>query len=153
MCPSQYFLTGSFAYKRVGGLPSGRLRGVAVSDDGVSPCQGMDLQGPTALIKSAGEIYYIPIYGTLFNIKFLPSTQKIKEDITKLLVLIDVFLGDYGGENIQFNVIDSKTLLDAREHPKRYHNPVVRVAGYSALWVELTREIQDEITKRTEHEL
>lgn len=139
------------AGRRVGALPSGRLSGVAVADGGVSACQGMDSKGPTALIKSAGKIDHVPIYGTLFNMKFSPSTLKTKEDLTKFLALIDTYLVDYGGKHIQFNVIDSKTLLDAQKHPERYRNLVVRVAGYSALWVELTQEIQDEIIKRTEH--
>ena len=140
------------AGKTVGALPSGRLSGVAVADGGVSACQGMDFKGPTALIKSAGKIDHVPIYGTLFNIKFSPSTLKTEADLTKLLSLIDTYLVDYGGKHVQFNVMDRKTLLDAQEHPERYRNLVVRVAGYSALWVELTQEIQDEIIKRTEHE-
>ena len=140
------------AGKTVGALPSGRLSGVAVADGGVSACQGMDVKGPTALIKSASKIDHVPIYGTLFNIKFSPSTLKTEADLTKLLSLIDTYLVDYGGKHVQFNVMDRKTLLDAQEHPERYRNLVVRVAGYSALWVELTPEIQDEIIKRTEHE-
>ena len=141
------------AGKRVGALPSGRLSGVAVADGGVSACQGMDVKGPTALIKSASKIDHVPIYGTLFNIKFSPSTLKTQQDLTKLLALIDTYLVDYGGKHVQLNVMDRKTLLDAQAHPERYRNLVVRVAGYSALWVELTREIQDEIIKRTEHEI
>ncbi|MFH1648104.1 MAG: pyruvate formate lyase family protein [Chloroflexota bacterium] len=140
------------AGKTVGALPSGRPAGVAVADGGVSACQGMDFKGPTALIRSAGKIDHVPIYGTLFNMKFSPSTLKTKEDLSKLLALIDTYLVDYGGKHVQFNVMDRKTLLDAQEHPELYRNLVVRVAGYSALWVELTREIQDEIIKRTEHQ-
>jgi pyruvate-formate lyase len=139
------------AGKRVGALPSGRLSGLAVADGGVSACQGMDVKGPTALIKSAGKIDHVPIYGTLFNMKFSPSALKTTEDLKKFLALIDTYLVDYNGKHVQFNIIDSETLLDAQKHPERYRNLVVRVAGYSALWVELTREIQDEIIKRTEH--
>jgi pyruvate-formate lyase len=83
--------------------------------------------------------------------KFSPSALKTTEDLKKFLALIDTYLVDYNGKHIQFNIIDSETLLDAQKHPECYRNLVVRVAGYSALWVELTREIQDEIIKRTEH--
>jgi formate C-acetyltransferase len=138
------------AGRKVGALPSGRLSGVAVADGGVSACQGMDTRGPTALIKSASKIDQVPIFGTLFNMKFSPSALKTREDLTKFLTLIDTYLFDYGGKHIQFNIIDRETLLDAQKNPERYRNLVIRVAGYSALWVELTREIQDEIIKRTE---
>ncbi|MFC1534458.1 pyruvate formate lyase family protein, partial [Thermodesulfobacteriota bacterium] len=140
------------AGETVGALPSGRLAGLSLADGGVSPGQGWDKSGPTAVIKSAGKIDQVPIYGTLFNMKFLPSSLKTKEDLTKFLILISTYLGDYGGQHIQFNVIDREILLDAQRHPKNYGNLVVRVAGYSALWVELHREIQDELIKRTEHD-
>jgi formate C-acetyltransferase len=83
--------------------------------------------------------------------KFHPSALKTREDLQKFLSLIKTYFHDYGGKHIQFNVIDRGTLLDAQEHPERYRNLVIRVAGYSALWVELDRHIQDEIIKRTEH--
>lgn len=137
----------------VGALPSGRLATLALADGGVSPCQGMDQSGPTAVIRSAARINQVPIYGTLFNMKFHPSALKTKEDLTKFLALIKTYLVDYGGEHIQFNVIDRKTLLDAQKHPDQYRNLVVRVAGYSALWVELSSSIQNEIIKRSEHQL
>jgi pyruvate-formate lyase len=113
----------------------------------------MDTKGPTAVIRSAGKIDHSRIYGTLFNMKFSPSALKTREDLTKFLGLIDTYLVDYSGEHIQFNVMDRKTLIDAQKHPERYRNLVVRVAGYSALWVELSPEIQNEIIARTEHEL
>jgi len=69
----------------------------------------------------------------------------------KFLSLVRTYLGDYGGKHIQFNVVDKKTLMEAQEHPELHRNLVVRVAGYSALWVELDRKIQDEIIARTEH--
>ncbi len=141
------------AGKQVGALPSGRLAGVALADGGVSPCQGMDTSGPIAVIKSAGKINHTPIFGTLFNMKFLPSALKTREDLMKFLALIKTYLVDYGGKHIQFNIMDRETLLDAQKHPERYRNLIVRVAGYSALWVELDRHIQDEIIARTEHEL
>jgi formate C-acetyltransferase len=85
--------------------------------------------------------------------KFHPSALKTKEDLLKFLTLIRTYLDDYGGKHIQFNVVSRETLQDAQAHPERYRNLVVRVAGYSALWVELDRTIQDEIIARTEHKL
>ena len=139
---------------RAGWRPSKwRLAGLALADGGVSPAQGMDLNGPTAVIKSAGRINQVPIFGTLFNMKFHPSALKTREDLLKFLALVKTYLVDLGGEHMQFNVVDRKTLLDAQKHPDRYRNLVVRVAGYSALWVELDPHVQAEIIARTEHQL
>jgi formate C-acetyltransferase len=136
--------------KKVGALPSGRLSGLALSDGAVSPCQGVDKNGPTAVINSAGKIDTLRLYGAVFNMKFSPDSLKTREDMNKFLTLIKTYLVDYGGKHIQFNVVSRKTLLDAQAHPDQYRNLVVRVAGYSALWSELERTIQDEIIARTE---
>ena len=69
----------------------------------------------------------------------------------KFLALVGTYLEDYGGKHLQFNIVDKKTLLDAQEHPDRYRNLIVRVAGYSAFWVELDTTIQNEIITRSEH--
>jgi formate C-acetyltransferase len=136
--------------RKVGALPSGRLAGVSLADGNMSPSQGMDRKGPTAVIKSAGKIDQLPMQGSLLNQKVHPSALKTKDDLKKFLALIKTYLTDYGGKHIQFNVVDRKTLLDAQAHPERYLGLVVRVAGYSALWVELDRVVQDEIIARTE---
>jgi len=136
--------------KIVGALPSGRSAWVALADGNMSPCQGMDKKGPTAVIRSAGKIDQIPLQGTLFNQKFHPNALKTKDDLRKFTALIKTYLIDYGGKHVQFNVVDRKTLLAAQAHPEDYKSLVVRVAGYSALWVELTRIVQDEIIARTE---
>ena len=137
--------------RRVGALPSGRLAGISLADGAVSPCQGMDKKGPTAVINSAGKINHVPIYGTLFNMKFHPGSLKTEQDIRKFLALIGAYFEEYEGKHMQFNVIDRETLIDARENPANYRNLVIRVAGYSALWVELDTKIQDEIIERTTH--
>ena len=82
--------------------------------------------------------------------KFHSSSLKTKEDLEKFIALIQTYLINYGGKHIQFNVVSRETLLDAQEHPERHRNLMVRVAGYSALWVELDRTIQDEIIARAE---
>lgn len=138
------------AGRKVGALPSGRLAEVALSDGACSPCQGADVNGPTAVVNSAGKIDHTPIYGTLFNMKFHPSSLETKEDLEKLLALIKTYFYSLKGKHIQFNVIDRETLIDAQKHPEKHRNLVVRVAGYSALWVELDDKIQNEIIARTE---
>jgi len=139
--------------RKVGALPSGRPAGVSLADGNMSPCQGMDRKGPTAVIKSAGKIDQLPMQGSLLNQKIHPSALKTREDLIKFLAMIKTYLIDYSGKHIQFNVVDRKVLLDAREHPDRYLDLVVRVAGYSALWVELDSVVQDEIIARTEQTL
>jgi pyruvate-formate lyase len=89
--------------------------------------------------------------GSLLNMKFLPSAFRSKEDIEKLVALIKTYLVTLGGKHIQFNVVDKAILLDAQANPEKYLSLVVRVAGYSALWIELNRVVQDEIIARTEH--
>jgi pyruvate-formate lyase len=136
--------------KRVGALPNGRLAGYALADGGVSPCQGADLHGPTAVINSAGKVNHVPIYGTLFNMKFNPSALVTLEDIQKFVAMIRTYFDGYTGKHIQFNVVSKKTLLDAQARPEEYRNLIVRVAGYSAFWIELERVLQDEIIARME---
>ena len=115
-----------------------------------SACQGMDLNGPSALINSAGKIDHTPIYGCLFNVKFHPSALQTDEDLEKFLDLIDTYFGEYLGKHIQFNVVDKETLIAAQKEPEKYRNLVVRVAGYSALWVELNAQVQQEVIDRNE---
>jgi pyruvate formate-lyase/glycerol dehydratase family glycyl radical enzyme len=136
--------------KTVGALPSGRLAFISLADGNLSPSQGMDRCGPTAVIKSAGKIDQVPLQGTLFNQKFHPSALKTQEDLCKFIALIKTYMLDLGGKHLQFNIVDRKTLLDAQAHPEKYKNLVVRVAGYSALWIELSRLVQDEIITRSE---
>lgn len=138
------------AGKRVGALPNGRLAEVTLADGSVSPCPGTDTKGPTAVMNSAGKIDQTPLFGTLLNTKFHPSALSNKEDLNKLFALIKTYF-DYGGKHIQFNVVDSKTLREAQKHPELYRSLIVRVAGYSALFTELPRNIQEEIISRTEH--
>ncbi|MFH1032119.1 MAG: pyruvate formate lyase family protein [Chloroflexota bacterium] len=139
--------------RKVGALPSGRLAGASIADGAVSPCQGADVSGCTAVIESCGKIDQLPIYGVLLNMKFHPSALKTEDDLDKFLSLVKTYLIDYGGKHVQFNVVSRETLLDAQAHPESYRNLVVRVAGYSALWVELDKVIQDEIISRTEHSI
>lgn len=137
---------------RIGALPSGRKAWAALADGSVSPSQGTDKKGPTAVVRSAGKIDQPRISGTLMNMKFHPSALKTREDYSKFIALIKTYFA-YNGLHIQFNVINRETLLGAQAHPEQYRNLVIRVAGFSAYFVELTREIQDEIISRTPHTL
>ena len=140
------------AGERTGALPNGRLAGRPLSDGAVSPSQGADTKGPTAVINSCCKIDQSNILGTLLNMKFLTSTLKTKDDRKKLWFLIKTYF-DGGGKHIQFNTVERATLLDAQKHPERHRNLIVRVAGYSAFFTELSRGMQDEIVARTEHSL
>jgi len=148
---SPHSLSGHGAFGRaVGALPSGRRAGLALADGNASPSQGMDKKGITAVLKSAAKLDQIPMQGCLLNQKLYPSTLKTRDNLKKFVALIKTYLIDYGGKHIQFNVISRETLLDAQAHPENYRSLVIRVAGYSALWVELDSVIQDEIIARTE---
>lgn len=146
--PYSISLHGAFG-KRVGALPNGRFAKVPLADGSVSPSPGADARGPTAVLNSAGKIHQLPLFGTLLNMKFHPSALKSQEDLKKLLALIKTYFG-YEGKHVQFNVVDSKTLREAQNRPELHRNLIVRVAGYSALFTELHRSIQDEIISRTE---
>ena len=137
------------AGKRVGALPTGRLAEQALADGSVSPSAGADANGPTAVLNSAGKIDQTPLFGTLLNMKFHPSSLRTQEDLRKLLALIKTYFG-YGGKHVQFNVVDSRDLREAQANPELHRNLIVRVAGFSAFFCELHRNIQDEIINRTE---
>ncbi|KYK37491.1 MAG: glycyl radical enzyme [Theionarchaea archaeon DG-70] len=132
-----------------GATPSGRKAGEPLSE-GVSPSQGADAHGPTAVIKSVSKWDHVKTGGTLLNMKFSPQAVRTEEDIEKLVHLIRTFF-KLGGHHIQFNIISMDTLRNAQKHPENYRNLLVRVAGYSDYFVGLSIELQDEIISRTEH--
>ncbi len=135
-----------------GATPDGRYAGEVLADGTMSAAQGRDTHGPTALMRSAMTINQTPYQSTLFNVKFHPSALKSTEDLRKLGDLIKTYLA-YGGKHVQFNVVNKETLLDAQKHPENYRDLIVRVAGYSAYFVQLSKRIQDDIIERTEHDL
>jgi pyruvate-formate lyase len=134
----------------IGALPDGRRAGVPLSE-GISPVQGADRNGPTAVTRSAAKIDHIRTGGTLLNQKFLPQVLADDTGITKLAQLVRTYFR-MDGHHIQFNVVDGRTLKKARQHPDDYRDLIVRVAGYSDYFVDLTADLQDEIIRRTEHE-
>jgi formate C-acetyltransferase len=132
-----------------GATPDGRLAGIPVSE-GISPVQGMDVNGPTAVLKSAAKIDHLRTGGTLLNQKFSPQIFESEETIDKIVSLIRAYF-KMSGHHIQFNVINADTLREAQKHPESYRDLIVRVAGYSDYFVDLTPELQEEIIRRTEH--
>ena len=133
-----------------GATPDGRKAHVALSE-GISPVQGADKKGPTAVIKSAAKLDHQRTGGTLLNQKFTPSVLAGERGLEGLKDLIRAYFR-MGGHHIQFNVVDSNMLRDAQKHPENYSDLIVRVAGYSDYWNNLTEALQDEIILRTEQE-
>ena len=130
--------------------PDGRKAFEPLSE-GISPFQGADKKGPTAVLKSAAKIDHLKTGGTLLNQKFSPSFFKDDQSITKLTHLIRSYFR-MDGHHIQFNVVSAKTLRDAQRHPEKYTDLIVRVAGYSDYFKDLGESLQNEIIRRTEHE-
>jgi formate C-acetyltransferase len=120
--------------------------------EGVSPVQGHDRQGPTAVAKSVGKLDQARTNGTLLNVKLSPQCLETPGDLHKLAALIRGYF-DQGGHHMQFNVVDAAVLRAAQKEPEMYRNLIVRVAGYSDYFVLLSRDIQEEILSRTEHGL
>lgn len=133
----------------IGAMPDGRLATTPLSE-GISPVQGTDRKGPTAVIKSASKIDHIRTGGTLLNQKFTPEFFDTDEGITNVMHLIRSYF-KLDGHHIQFNVVTAETLRKAKKEPEKYRDLIVRVAGYSDYFVDLTDELQDEIIRRTEH--
>jgi formate C-acetyltransferase len=135
---------------QVGALPSGRKARAALADGGISSSHGVDRNGPTALIKSVAKIDHLAACnGTLLNLRFSLTALKNQRDLSKFVSFIKTY-NAIGGFHIQFNVIDSKILNDAKKYPGNYKGLMVRVAGYSAYFTELDPEVQDDIISRTE---
>jgi pyruvate formate-lyase/glycerol dehydratase family glycyl radical enzyme len=135
-----------------GATPDGRYAGDCLADGTMSAMRGMDTHGPTALIKSAVKIDQHSLQATLMNLKFHPSSLKTTGDLKKLASLIKIYF-ELGGKHVQFNVVDRDTLIEAQQKPEEHRDLVVRVAGYSAYFVQLGQAVQDEIIGRTEHSL
>ncbi|HEY4788706.1 MAG TPA: pyruvate formate lyase family protein, partial [Bacteroidales bacterium] len=137
--------------KITGALPDGRKAGVALSE-GISPVQGTDHCGPTAVIKSAAKIDHLRTGGTLLNQKFSPEFFEDDEAIHNMTKLVRSYFR-MDGHHVQFNVVSAETLRDAQKHPENYRNLIVRVAGYSDYFNDLGEDLQEEIILRTEHEI
>ncbi len=132
----------------VGATPNGRKAGAPLSE-GISPSQGADVHGPTAVIRSAARIDHARTGGTLLNLKFSPALLD-GQGLDRLGDLVRSYFR-MDGHHVQFNVVDAETLREAQEKPDEYRHLIVRVAGYSDYFVDVGRELQNEIISRTEH--
>lgn len=132
-----------------GATPDGRHARRALSE-GISPVQGADRHGPTGVIKSASKIDHLKAGGTLLNIKFTPDLVATDDGVDKWAHLVRSYF-KMDGHHIQFNVVRADTLRRAQEHPGEHRDLIVRVAGYSDYFCDLSKELQEEIIERTEH--
>jgi formate C-acetyltransferase len=153
-----YFTPGAYTVsahvplgEAVGATPDGRKDKEQLADGGLSPMVGRDRLGPTAILKSVSKLdNYLTSNGSLLNVKFSPKTLEGQEGIKKMVDYLLAFM-KLKIQHIQFNVISAETLREAQKHPENYKGLVVRVAGYSAFFIELSIEIQNDIIARTEH--
>ena len=134
----------------IGATPDGRRAGMPLSE-GISPVQGADRRGPTAVIKSVAKMDHVRTGGTLLNQKFTPQLLQDDDGLVKLVQLIRTYF-KLDGHHVQFNVVDAATLCAAQENPEQYRDLIVRVAGYSDYFCDLGKVLQDEIIARTEHQ-
>jgi formate C-acetyltransferase len=118
--------------------------------EGISPVQGMDRNGPTAVLKSASKIDHARTGGTLLNQKFTPQLLQDERGLEGVAHLVRTYF-TLGGHHIQFNVVDAATLRKAQERPEEHRDLIVRVAGYSDYFCDLGKDLQEEIISRTEH--
>ncbi|MGQ9576744.1 MAG: trans-4-hydroxy-L-proline dehydratase [Thermoguttaceae bacterium] len=132
-----------------GATPDGRKAGMPLSE-GISPVQGADRCGPTAVFKSASKMDHVKTGGTLLNMKLTPPLVADEDGLDKLAHLVRTYF-KLGGHHVQFNVVRAETLRQAQANPEQYRDLIVRVAGYSDYFCDLPRQLQDEIISRTEH--
>ena len=133
----------------IGATPDGRKTGSPLSE-GISPVQGTDLNGPTAVIKSAAKMDHLMTGGTLLNLKFSPQVLSGEKGLQSLVHLVRAYFR-MDGHHIQFNVIDADTLRKAQQNPEEHRGLIVRVAGYSDYFNNLNEQLQNEIITRTVH--
>ncbi len=134
----------------INALPDGRKAKEPLSE-GISPVQGADKNGPTAVMRSAAKIDHVRTGGTLLNQKFSPDFFQDEAGIAKIIALIRGYF-KMDGHHVQFNVVSAETLKDAQKHPEKYQDLIVRVAGYSDYFNDLGEDLQNEIIKRTEQQ-
>jgi formate C-acetyltransferase len=134
----------------VGALPNGRKALEPLDDGAVSPMRGADTAGPTAVIRSVLKAGFGDSYAHVLNQKFTASILQSQESLDKLVMYTDAFFRN-GGTHIQYNITDKEELLEAKVQPDEHRDLVVRIGGFSAYFVQLSPEIQDDVITRSEH--
>jgi pyruvate-formate lyase len=137
--------------QQVGATADGRKRGVSLSEN-QSPTYGMDVEGVTACLRSISKLPLHRTPGGGTNLKLHPSAVEAEEGLEALSGLLKTYFA-LGGQHLQLNVLDSAVLRKAQQHPDEYRTLSVRVVGYSAYFVTLTKQAQDDIIRRTDHGL
>jgi pyruvate formate-lyase/glycerol dehydratase family glycyl radical enzyme len=132
-----------------GATPDGRLAGVVVSN-GMSPSNGTDLNGMTALLRSGAMVSSVPVSdGTSINVTMNPAVLKTDENLDKFVSMIDAYFA-LGGRHVQFNPVSKATLMDAQAHPENYPELNIKVSGFSMRFIDIPKSLQDDIIARTE---
>lgn len=138
--------------ENVGASPDGRNAFTPLADGGMSPVYGRDLSGPTAVLKSVSRLNnQLTTNGGLLNMKFLPEFFETEAGMRKFETFLRAFV-DLKIPHIQFNVVRREDLLDAKVHPQQHRSLTIRVAGYTAYFVELANKLQNEIIERTSYD-
>ena len=136
-----------------GALPDGRPALEPLNDGSLSPMRGADKNGPTAVLRSAMSSGYSDVCcSAVLNQKFNSSLLRSSESIDKLVAYTNAFMKN-GGTHIQYNILDTEQLKDAKAHPEKYPDLIVRIGGFSAYFVQLSSGIQDDVIYRSEFEL
>jgi formate C-acetyltransferase len=136
----------------VGALPNGRKAFEPLNDGSVSPMRGADKNGPTAVLRSVLKAGFKESHASVLNQKFSSGMLRRGENIEKLIMYTNAFLGN-GGSHIQYNMVDANELRDAKIHPEKHQDLIVRIGGFSAFFTQLSSGIQDDVIDRSEHSL
>jgi formate C-acetyltransferase len=114
--------------------------------------RGADRKGPTAVLRSALTAGFKESYASVLNQKFTASMLRSRESVEKLAAYTNAFMAE-GGSHIQYNMVDTEALRDAKAHPEKYPDLIVRIGGFSAYFTQLSPDIQDDVINRSEHSL
>ncbi len=136
----------------VGALPNGRKAFEPLNDGSMSPMRGTDKKGPTAVLRSALKAGFRESYASVLNQKFSPAILRSGESIDKLVAYTNAFMQN-GGSHIQYNMVDTNDLRDAKVNPEKHRDLIVRIGGFSAYFTQLSPDIQDDVINRNEHNL
>ncbi len=136
----------------VGALPNGRKAFEPLNDGSISPMRGADKNGPTAVLRSALKAGFKESHASVLNQKFSAAILRSNESIDKLVAYTNAFMSN-GGSHIQYNMVDTNELRDAKIHPENHRDLIVRIGGFSAYFTQLSPDIQDDVINRNEHTL
>jgi formate C-acetyltransferase len=136
----------------VGALPNGRKALEPLNDGALSPMRGADKNGPTAVLRSALAAGFRESHASVLNQKFSAAILRNAGNVEKLAAYTNAFMSG-GGSHIQYNMVDTNELRDAKVHPENYRDLIVRIGGFSAYFTQLSSDIQDDVINRSEHNL